>query len=102
MVESYAFGDSESAKEPKRRRPAIEGLHHFDLYRIADPEELDYLGWSDLSDGLCLVEWPERAPGLEARADLVVELSYAGEGRAAELRAGSERGAKLLERIDLK
>jgi tRNA threonylcarbamoyladenosine biosynthesis protein TsaE len=76
--------------------------YHVDLYRIADPEELDYLGWSDLSDGLCLVEWPERAPGLEARADLVIELSYAGEGRAAALRAGSDRGAELLERISLK
>jgi tRNA threonylcarbamoyladenosine biosynthesis protein TsaE len=75
--------------------------YHVDLYRIADPEELDYLGWSDLSDGLCLVEWPERAPGLEARADLVIELAYAGAGRVAELHAGSDRGAQLIERINL-
>ncbi len=37
-------------------------LYHIDLYRIADQEELEFLGWSDLDDGLRLVEWPERVP----------------------------------------
>jgi tRNA threonylcarbamoyl adenosine modification protein YjeE len=36
---------------------------HLDLYRIASPDELDELGWSDLGadDEIVLVEWPERA-----------------------------------------
>jgi len=41
-------------------------LHHFDLYRINDPEELFGIGWDEYFDGeaLCLVEWPERAGGM--------------------------------------
>ncbi len=41
-------------------------LHHFDLYRIDDPEELFGIGWDEYFDGeaVCLVEWPERAGAL--------------------------------------
>ena len=40
-------------------------IAHWDLYRIKDPTELDYLGWRDLQDGrtLVLIEWPEMAQG---------------------------------------
>ena len=39
-------------------------VHHFDLYRLKDPSELDELGFDDaISDGVALVEWPERAMG---------------------------------------
>lgn len=71
-------------------------VYHVDLYRIGSPGELDFLGWDELSDGLLLVEWPDRAPGLYAQADLAVALDYAGDGRVARLAAGSERGAGLL------
>jgi len=38
-------------------------IAHVDLYRVADPAELDELGLDDYAaDGLVLVEWPERAP----------------------------------------
>lgn len=76
-------------------------VYHVDLYRVSDPEELEYLGWADLEDGLRLIEWPERAPGLEARADLLISLRYAGTGRLAELTGLTDRGAGLLSRINL-
>ena len=50
-------------------------VYHVDLYRIADEEELRYLGWNELDEGLRLVEWPDRAPNLSAQADLRIALT---------------------------
>lgn len=71
-------------------------VYHVDLYRVADPDELAYLGFDELDDGMRLVEWPERAPGLERAADLRVRLRYAGDGREAELQALSDAGRAML------
>ena len=77
-------------------------LYHVDLYRISSPEELEFLGWSDLREGLRLVEWPERAPDLARECDLHITLRYEGNGRAAEVAGVSSRAADLLRRTDLK
>ena len=71
-------------------------VYHVDLYRISDPEELRYLGWAELDDGLRLVEWPDRAPELAARADIRIALAYEGQGRAASISALSERAESLV------
>ena len=71
-------------------------VYHIDLYRISDSEELEFLGWSDLSEGLRLIEWPERIPGLDSLGDIAVRLSYDGSGRAAELVGLSDRGGRLV------
>ena len=76
-------------------------IYHIDLYRIADQEELDYLGWSDLEDGLRLIEWPERVPGLKTQADVLIALAYDGAGRTATLTSLSDRGAALLAQLAL-
>jgi tRNA threonylcarbamoyladenosine biosynthesis protein TsaE len=77
-------------------------VYHIDLYRISSADELEFLGWSDLGDGLRLIEWPERVPDLSSRADLRVRLKYDGAGRLAALEALSERGRAILAGIDLK
>jgi tRNA threonylcarbamoyladenosine biosynthesis protein TsaE len=77
-------------------------LYHIDLYRISSADELEFLGWSDLADGLRLVEWPERVPGLVDEADVHITLTYAGAGRSAELAGLTSRGADTLRRMDLK
>ena len=71
-------------------------VYHIDLYRVTSADELEFLGWSDLQDGLKLVEWPERAPRLLKLADIQIELRYEDEGRAADLKGLSERGSKVL------
>jgi tRNA threonylcarbamoyladenosine biosynthesis protein TsaE len=74
-------------------------IYHVDLYRVSDEQELRYLGWNELDDGCRIVEWPDRAPGLTAQADLALEFSYAGEGRAVEVTALSERAQAVVEVI---
>jgi tRNA threonylcarbamoyladenosine biosynthesis protein TsaE len=76
-------------------------VYHIDLYRISGEGELPYLGWTDLRQGLMLVEWPERVPALAAQADLQIELEFDGNGRRAEVLALSDRaaGLPLLPRV---
>jgi tRNA threonylcarbamoyladenosine biosynthesis protein TsaE len=74
-------------------------IYHVDLYRVSEEEELRYLGWTDLEDGFRLVEWPDRAPGLAANADLRLTLAYSGSGRSASLEGLSERGRGLVESL---
>jgi len=70
-------------------------IYHIDLYRVSDVEELRYLGWTELDDGLRLIEWPDRAPGLTAMADLRITLAYRESGREADIEGLSRRGAVL-------
>lgn len=74
---------------------------HLDLYRIADPGELEWLGLDALTDAdaLVLVEWPERGAGALPTADLELCLDYAGDGRQARLRAFTARGDRLLQQM---
>lgn len=75
-------------------------IYHIDLYRVSSESELEFLGWSELDDGLRLVEWPDRAPGLSETADVRIGLSYEGEGRQAELVGLSEKGQELLQGLE--
>jgi tRNA threonylcarbamoyladenosine biosynthesis protein TsaE len=75
-------------------------IYHIDLYRVSDSEELRYLGFNELDDGLCLVEWPERVPELANDADLILELRYEGDARLASIRGLSERGSALIQKIN--
>ena len=72
---------------------------HLDLYRIGDAGELEFLGLDEGAAVLWLVEWPERGGAALPRADLQVDLSVEGNGRAARLVAASPQGQQWLERV---
>lgn len=75
--------------------------YHLDLYRLADPEELEYLGLRDLlrDPAVLLVEWPERGAGGLPTPDLRIRIAYAGAGRRIDLEAASAVGVELLARV---
>lgn len=77
--------------------------YHFDLYRLADPEELEFTGARDYfnDNDVCLVEWPEKAEGYLPTADWVCEFSYLNEGRDLVISALTEKGKKLLLQVFL-
>ncbi len=75
----------------------IATLYHFDLYRLAEPSELEYMGYRDYFEqrAICLVEWPEMAGGLLGQPDLEIQMKLEEEGRVLDLRAFSEAGLFL-------
>ncbi|MFO7640346.1 MAG: tRNA (adenosine(37)-N6)-threonylcarbamoyltransferase complex ATPase subunit type 1 TsaE [Candidatus Competibacteraceae bacterium] len=79
-------------------------LFHWDLYRLVDPGELEFLGLRDQFDGqaVLLIEWPERGQGELPAADVEVKLRYAGAGRAGRMEAVSAAGRLLLGRLGYK
>jgi len=76
---------------------------HLDLYRIADPGELEWLGLDALEDraAVILVEWAERGIGALPAADMELHLDYADHGRKALLRACSACGSDILGQLDV-
>lgn len=84
LVESYHWGDVP--------------VHHFDLYRIKDEEELEYLGFRDYfaEHCICLIEWAEHAGKRLPTADIRFNLSSKGAGRVLQLQALSETGEGIL------
>lgn len=73
LIESYQF-DSDS-------------VHHLDLYRLGDPEELEFMGLRDLMSGkdYFLIEWPEKGMGWLPEPELEILLEYRGECRQVQL-----------------
>ena len=58
-------------------------IAHLDLYRLQEPEELDYIGGRDLKDNyqLVFVEWPEKAQGYIPESDIKIQLNHRDIGR---------------------
>ncbi len=76
-------------------------IYHFDLYRLADPGEVDFLGTEDYfaGDSLCIVEWARRGAARIPAVDLDIELRPAGAGRSAECSARSAAGAEIVKKL---
>jgi tRNA threonylcarbamoyladenosine biosynthesis protein TsaE len=67
---------------------------HFDLYRLVDPEELEFLGIRDYfeDDALCLIEWPDKGAGFLPKPDLTITISPQDSGRSLKILSQGSRG----------
>jgi tRNA threonylcarbamoyladenosine biosynthesis protein TsaE len=76
-------------------------LHHLDLYRIEDPEELAALGLDELlsADALVLIEWPEKGSPVLPQPDLMIALTHRSSGRGGSIQAYSERGRQAISAL---
>lgn len=74
---------------------------HFDLYRLGDPSEVEFLGVEDCfaSGRLCLVEWPDRGESAIPTADLALHLCSEGAGRRLEWEARTPAGRELIRAL---
>jgi len=73
LVEPYSFSDF--------------NVYHFDLYRLMDSEELEYLGIRDYFEktAICLVEWPSKASDVLPLADVTLNFVYASDLRVVSI-----------------
>ncbi|MDP1932877.1 MAG: tRNA (adenosine(37)-N6)-threonylcarbamoyltransferase complex ATPase subunit type 1 TsaE [Gammaproteobacteria bacterium] len=78
-------------------------LYHFDLYRLADPEEVEFLGVSEYFDeaNLCVIEWAEKGKGYLPCPDLEIALSVEGEGRRITWVDRTAKGETIGHRLSV-
>ncbi|MCF6251427.1 MAG: tRNA (adenosine(37)-N6)-threonylcarbamoyltransferase complex ATPase subunit type 1 TsaE [Methylococcaceae bacterium] len=76
-------------------------VFHFDLYRIKDPQELEWIGIHDYLEqqSICFVEWPELGKGWLPVPDIELSITTEGKGRIVEIQILSE---KLLKKLILR
>lgn len=76
-------------------------IYHMDLYRLADPDELEELGVRDYfaAAAWVLVEWPDRGAPILPPPDLDMRLQPEGDGRCATLTARSDLGRTWMDTL---
>lgn len=87
LVEPYDFDDG--------------AVFHFDLYRLVDGEELEYMGIRDYvrDDSLCIIEWPERGGDHLGTPDLEIRLTIEGRGRSLVIMPLSGSGRRVVAQL---
>ncbi|GAB6069987.1 tRNA (adenosine(37)-N6)-threonylcarbamoyltransferase complex ATPase subunit type 1 TsaE [Thiomicrorhabdus hydrogeniphila] len=87
IVESYNFSTNT--------------IHHLDLYRLCDSEELEYLAIRDLlkKNFVALIEWPQKGAPILPKADIELEFLYQENGRKVLVKGGSDIGKLLQKQI---
>lgn len=86
LLEVYQYGDDKHAV-------------HMDLYRIAEPEEIDYLSLENYENSatVTLIEWPEKGEGFIPLADIKLFFSMCEQGRNLDIEATNDQATKWLE-----
>jgi len=75
LVEEYTLGSRK--------------IFHFDLYRLTDPEELEWIGIRDYfdQDAVCFIEWPDKGEGFLPEPDRTITLRAEEDGRCLTIEA---------------
>ena len=97
LVEAY----EDLVYETESAQATAVSVYHFDLYRLGDPEELEYMGIRDYFDdhAICLIEWPQRGSGFLPSADIMVSIESQGTGRLLAARGMTLRGQQILAQL---
>jgi tRNA threonylcarbamoyladenosine biosynthesis protein TsaE len=79
-----------------------ETIFHFDLYRLFDAEELEFMGIREYftDHSIVLVEWAERGLGFLPTADVLLTLKVIPEGRLLTAQFLTEKGLILQSYIN--
>lgn len=93
LVETYLINNQKFTQQ---------NIYHFDLYRLSDPEELDYIGLSDYMDGqaIVLIEWPDKGTGYLPQADLLIQIKHFAKQRQIEISSTTDKGIPLIAIMD--
>ena len=72
-------------------------IHHFDCYRLNDPEELEYIGMREyfLDGHIQLFEWPDLGKGMIPDPDISISLSGKDDKRKIIFTTHSDIGGKI-------
>ena len=91
LVEPYSFASLDE-------QSGLKTVYHFDLYRLGDPEELEYLGIRDYFETAttALIEWPEKGEGMLPTPALNLQIDYVGEARSVTITPHTAMGERLL------
>jgi len=102
----HQLGHQGNVKSPtytlvEQYRLSDRSVFHFDLYRLTDPEELDYLGLDDYlsNNSLCIIEWASQGGSFLPKPDLIISLSYHNHSRNAELTPLSTQARAICDSI---
>ena len=87
LVEPYEVGDKQ--------------IYHFDLYRLGDPEELEFIGIRDYfdSNSIALIEWWQKGSGYIPSPNFTVSLNSMNQGRKLEIKTNSSIELKIIEQM---
>ncbi len=85
--------------EPYQLEPF--NVYHFDLYRLSDSQELDFLGIRDYFDqqSVSFIEWPDKGEGWLEKADVSISLEFNGTGRKFYLETHTDNGNNLISKL---
>ena len=76
-------------------------IFHFDLYRLNDSSELEYIGIDDYlsTSAISLIEWPEYGKNVLPTPDLTCNIQLIANGRCLQLAASSEQGHQIIHHL---